>query len=202
MIRTGFMGCCGHSSRGPKDSTSGRTWLKDCTTSDSRTSISGENFDLGKKFDTIVAGDIVEHLSNVGAFLNCAKAPLSPEGRLIITSPYPFSLFHISYALLKYPKTTWNVEHAHWICPQTLNEECRRVGLKPFHSALIVDFPPPDAGCSFSCRVFLKSLGLFGGLLPETLRCSSTLFIATHAEGQGVQPYRTELVADEPQYAA
>jgi SAM-dependent methyltransferase len=160
-----------------------------------------ETFDLGRKFDTIVAGDLVEHLSNPGAFLDRAKKHLAPGGRLIVTSPYPFSLFHMSYALIKYPKTTWNVEHTHWICPQTLAEGCRRVGLRPMHSGLIVDYAPADRDTSLAYRVLVKTLVLFDRLVPERLRGSSVFFVATHADAVDLRPYRSELAASEVQFA-
>jgi len=160
-----------------------------------------ETLDLGQRFDTIVAGDIVEHLSNLGAFLQRAHEHLEPEGRLIVTSPYPFSLFHMSYAVFKYPKTTWNVEHTHWICPQTFTEACRRAGLKAMHSALIADYAPPDQDSSVSYRVFVKSLAVLGGLIPDRLRCSSVLFVATRAEESDVRPYRADQFAHKSKVA-
>ena len=84
-----------------------------------------ETFELGRQFDTIVAGDLIEHLSNPGAFLRQAAKHLAPNGRLILTTPYPFCLVQFVYALMKYPRTTWNLEHTHWLCPQTVTEACR-----------------------------------------------------------------------------
>jgi SAM-dependent methyltransferase len=149
-----------------------------------------ETFDLNLQFDSIVAGDIVEHLSNAGAFLDRAKKHLAPNGKLIITTPYPFSLFHTSYAFLKYPRITWNVEHTHWLCPQTLIELSRRAALRPVHWELILDYPLDDTSLAY--RTFVKMLGLFGRLIPERLRCSSMLFVLTHAVEADVRPYRLD----------
>ncbi len=41
-----------------------------------------QNFRLGREFDVIVAGDIVEHLENFEGFFNCCKAHLVPGGDL------------------------------------------------------------------------------------------------------------------------
>lgn len=46
-----------------------------------------ENFNLGKKFDVVFAGELIEHLSNPGLFLNCAKRHLRKGGKLILTTP-------------------------------------------------------------------------------------------------------------------
>ncbi|MFZ0954510.1 MAG: class I SAM-dependent methyltransferase [Candidatus Sulfotelmatobacter sp.] len=156
-----------------------------------------ETFNLGREFDTIVAGDIIEHLSNPGAFLARAKKHLAPGGRLIITTPYPFCLLGMGYALVKYPRTTWNLEHTHWVCPQTLKEACRRAGLQPMYSGLILDYAALEADSSLAYRALVKSLGLFGRLVPERLRCSSILFVATQVEESDLRQYRTGNIAGE-----
>jgi SAM-dependent methyltransferase len=150
-----------------------------------------EAFDLGRQFDTIVAGDIIEHLSNVGAFLEHAKKHLRYGGRLVMTTPYAFSLLHMSYALVKYPRTSWNVEHTLWFCQQTLSEACRRAGLRPLHSELILDYVTGTHSLPYS--VLVKGLSLFGRLVPARQRCSSILFVATPAEETNTKPYREEL---------
>jgi 2-polyprenyl-3-methyl-5-hydroxy-6-metoxy-1,4-benzoquinol methylase len=35
--------------------------------------VNAEDFDLDRKFETIVVGELIEHLSNPGKFLECAK---------------------------------------------------------------------------------------------------------------------------------
>ena len=46
-----------------------------------------ENHDFGKKFDVIVAGDVIEHLNNPGLFLANVARHLKDDGKLIITTP-------------------------------------------------------------------------------------------------------------------
>jgi len=58
-----------------------------------------QNFCLDRKFDVIVCAEVMEHLKNPGAFLECAKKHLRPNGRLVITVPnayYTHLLFHHS----------------------------------------------------------------------------------------------------------
>lgn len=62
---------------------------------------SAENFDFGKKFDAIFAGDLIEHLSNLGLFLDSCKRNLKDDGRLIITTPNCFNMFNLTEKLLK-----------------------------------------------------------------------------------------------------
>lgn len=46
-----------------------------------------ENFSLSRKFDVIVASELIEHLSNPGLFLKCARSHLRRGGRLVLTTP-------------------------------------------------------------------------------------------------------------------
>lgn len=49
-----------------------------------------EKFSLDEVFDVIVAGELIEHLSNPGAFLDCARQHLRPDGMLLLTTPNRF----------------------------------------------------------------------------------------------------------------
>jgi 2-polyprenyl-3-methyl-5-hydroxy-6-metoxy-1,4-benzoquinol methylase len=46
-----------------------------------------EAYDFKRKFDIIVAGDVIEHVSNQGLFLDNIKRHLKDDGTLIITTP-------------------------------------------------------------------------------------------------------------------
>ena len=84
---------------------------------------------LGKTFDTIVAGELIEHLPNPGTFLENMSQHLNPDGTLVITTPNPF-----------YSKQTWKIwrhsqpsvheEHTCWFDPITLTTLCQMSGLK------------------------------------------------------------------------
>jgi len=50
---------------------------------------------LNKKFNVIVAGEIIEHLENPGLFLDNIKNFLNDDGILIITTPNIFLLRYI-----------------------------------------------------------------------------------------------------------
>lgn len=49
-----------------------------------------QDFDLGRQFDTVFAGEIIEHLDNVHGFLTSVRRHLKPAGRLILTTPNVF----------------------------------------------------------------------------------------------------------------
>ena len=136
-----------------------------------------QDFQLERSFDTVVAGELIEHLSAPAAFLGRAANHLKPGGRIVLTTPYPFSAHHVLYALLKYPRTCSNSEHAMWFCPSTLPVLAARVGLKVTHWELLEDYP---GGAGLKTKVFTV---LVRPLLPRRLRCNAMLFVLTRDSG-------------------
>jgi len=56
-----------------------------------------ESFNFrGVRFDTIIASELIEHLSNPGLFLDSCKKHLKPGGVLLITTPNCFNLYNIA----------------------------------------------------------------------------------------------------------
>jgi SAM-dependent methyltransferase len=78
-----------------------------------------ETVNLDKKFGIIVAGDIIEHLSNQGLFLRNMKKHLKENGKLIISTPNIKSRWLISPT---------NPEHVLWHSKQTLIQLMERHG--------------------------------------------------------------------------
>lgn len=58
--------------------------------------LNAEDFELNKKFDVIFAGDLIEHLSNPGKFLDKSRKHIKEDGRLIITTPNTFNFFNLA----------------------------------------------------------------------------------------------------------
>ena len=81
-----------------------------------------ETVNLGKKFDVVVAGDIIEHLDNAGLFLDNMKKHLKKDGLLIISTP---NVKSIAFAFFKGNKT-----HTAWYCKYTLSYLLRQHGFK------------------------------------------------------------------------
>lgn len=71
-----------------------------------------EDFDLGRTFDVAIAGEIIEHVNNVGAFLRTVRRHLRPGGKLVITTPNPWFLGHAWQAFFAEPEE--NPEHTAW----------------------------------------------------------------------------------------
>ena len=134
-----------------------------------------ETFDLGSTFDTIVAGELIEHLSNPGRFLERARAHLGPEGRLVLSTPYPFSIAYSLYALLKYPSTCENREHTMWFCVGTLGELAQRAGFKVDHLELAEDYD--ETSPSRVYRAMVRAIRLLRPLLPDRLTANAMVLV-------------------------
>jgi 2-polyprenyl-3-methyl-5-hydroxy-6-metoxy-1,4-benzoquinol methylase len=134
-----------------------------------------ETFDLHEKFDSIIAGELIEHLSNPGLFLEQARKHLKPGGRLIITTPTPFSLLNFLYAHMKYPRTCQNDQHAMWFCAQTLRTLFARYGFKEEYMSLIKDYELENDSIKY--KIFAYIMVYFGFLLPNKLKCNDMLFV-------------------------
>jgi SAM-dependent methyltransferase len=90
-------------------------------------------FDLGRPFDVIVAGDVIEHLNNPGQFLERCAMHMAPGSLLVLTTPNPFNLEQAVRALLQ-NSTVVNEDHTAWFDPEVLWELTSRHGLR------VVDF--------------------------------------------------------------
>lgn len=80
-----------------------------------------QNFSLNRKFDVIVAGDLIEHLTNFEGFFNSVKKHLKAEGKLIINTPNAFSF----YVLTGINRPAFH-EHTCWFDHVTLTQLVER----------------------------------------------------------------------------
>ncbi|MGE0407215.1 MAG: methyltransferase domain-containing protein [Candidatus Korobacteraceae bacterium] len=100
-----------------------------------------EEMDFVERFDTIVAGEIIEHLSSPGRFLKGCRRALKQGGRLILSTPNPYSIMYF----LMYAKNfdrAFNMQHSCWFCPQTLRELLSRSGFEIEKLSLLDDLRP------------------------------------------------------------
>ena len=139
----------------------------------------GDAEDLGatfgeRRFDSIVAGELIEHLGSPLSFLCSARDLLKPGGRIIITTPYPFSLFQFLFALKNFPRTCSNPEHSVWLCPTTLGELATRAGLRVHSWRLIEDYVLNE---DLLYRWFIRALRALRWVLPLRLRANTMVFV-------------------------
>ena len=138
---------------------------------------SAESFNFNRTFDVVFAGDIVEHLSNPGLFLECVKQHLTSDGRLIITTPNGFNLFILLEKLFK-SEPNVNKDHVTYFNTTVLTQLLKRHGFEVTSVNYIDSFKP-------EVSVLRRIVGALNGLLKViTSKYLETLVIVAkkHAE--------------------
>lgn len=86
-----------------------------------------ECFDKNDSFDIIIAGEILEHLGNVGAFLKNIRSIMRRDSILILTVPNAHSLK--SFIRVLQGKEIVNSDHLYYFSQATVEHLCKRYNL-------------------------------------------------------------------------
>jgi 2-polyprenyl-3-methyl-5-hydroxy-6-metoxy-1,4-benzoquinol methylase len=100
-----------------------------------------EDFDFGVPFSVIFAGDLIEHLSNPGSFLAACKKNLTPDGRLILTTPNCFNLFNLMEKISKYEPTV-DKDHTMYFNTRTLKKLLEKNGFSAIDVSYVYTLNP------------------------------------------------------------
>jgi SAM-dependent methyltransferase len=84
---------------------------------------------IDRKFEVIVVGHLIEHLSSFEGLMTNLRRLLAPDGVVLICTPNPFFREQYFYSALKNDILV-NQEHTCWIDPVTLDQLSRRFGLE------------------------------------------------------------------------
>lgn len=87
-----------------------------------------ERMNLGRKFEVVVAGELIEHLSNPGLFLERVKEHLDPGGKLILTSPNAWAIGNLIRAAFGRKLKGINRGHVAWYDLVMLEQLLKRHG--------------------------------------------------------------------------
>jgi SAM-dependent methyltransferase len=128
-----------------------------------------QDFDVGEKFDVVLAGELIEHLDNVHGFLQSVHRHLGPDGRLVLTTPNPFYFMNFVYRIAGRPRV--NAEHTCWFCPDTLPQVLVRNDFEVVELRFVGHRSPSS---------FRRIVGgIARSLLPKNLRDDTILVVAT-----------------------
>jgi SAM-dependent methyltransferase len=132
----------------------------------------------GEKFDTIIAGELIEHLESPGAFLRGCRSRLAKGGRLVLSTPNVFTPMNFIGYIAKYDRWA-NPEHTCWFDPQTINELLERCGFS-LKELRFVDniLPDPDARPYAPLTAFAKVWKAARIVIPARFRTTMVI----HAE--------------------
>jgi len=88
-----------------------------------------QDFALGEKYDVVVAGDLIEHLSNFDGFFTCVRNHLRDDGVLLIATPNPWHWVRCVRSAMG-QRIIVNPEHTTWFCPDTVRLIGKRFGFE------------------------------------------------------------------------
>ena len=88
-----------------------------------------QKFNLNRKFDFILASNIIEHLNNLGGFLDSIKKHLKPQGVCVIITPNAYSIINFLGVLIT-GKRRINPGHTMWQSAETLEILLKRYNMK------------------------------------------------------------------------
>ncbi len=84
--------------------------------------------DIGRRFERIVIGDVIEHVDNPVRLLQFARRHLADGGCIFVSTPNPYWLGFIA-RVLREGTLIANAEHISWVTPSMAIEIGRRAGL-------------------------------------------------------------------------
>ncbi|MGH9177588.1 MAG: class I SAM-dependent methyltransferase [Acidimicrobiales bacterium] len=101
------------------------------------------HFDLGRTFEVVFAGELIEHLDDVRGFLRSVRRHLRGDGRLVLTTPSTFYLANFVYRLRGSARV--HPEHTCWFCASTIRQVLATNGFTVTHLDYVGHQPPTPA---------------------------------------------------------
>jgi len=146
-----------------------------------------------EKFDTIVLGEIIEHLENPGACLEGCRRALKPGGRIIISTPEYF-LRHAHAHVLQEFRPRLQRRARRVVLPQTLRTMVERCGLR-IESFRFVDDLAPDVVSDLPYRLFAYLWLGVRWIFPQRYRNTMVVVCVPAEKGDVVTAAAREMVS-------
>jgi SAM-dependent methyltransferase len=126
-----------------------------------------ETYLTSEPYEVVFAGDLIEHLSNPGMFLNCSYRNLVNGGALVFSTPNTYSLAKLVRVVMRLTnEPPVNPEHTFYFTPQTLQQLVVRHGFR-VEKVAYCDFEYTAAHGSFFKRAQLTLNSLFSRWFPQ-----------------------------------
>lgn len=82
----------------------------------------------GRRFDTVIAGELIEHVENPYSFLRDIRTVLGPEGRLVLSTPNPLG-FPVAFAeIIRDRRRFYSEDHTYYFLPRWVERMLQRTG--------------------------------------------------------------------------
>lgn len=117
---------------------------------------------LSRRFDLIVAGEVLEHVDAPGKFMTNCATMLRPGGRLVISVPNPWYFNAVLKSVSRRQTFVDSADHVGWYDASTLLELGQRSGLQLLKFAGIAVRNPKTTGAKlfFSMQPMIVSCGV------------------------------------------
>lgn len=120
-----------------------------------------------RKFQMVVAADVVEHLSNFGMFLDGIKSLLEPQGKLILTTPSAFSIKRMVPMMLMGTERV-HPDHTAYYSLATLKRILTRYGFE-IENSVMFQWKNPTWKNRLVNLSFMPFVALSGGRLSDEI---------------------------------
>jgi SAM-dependent methyltransferase len=115
---------------------------------------------LKRKFEVIVASELIEHLNNFGMFLDGVRDSLADNGRVVITTPNAFFSMYYVYMLLRMKPQIWP-EHTCLFDEMTATELFKRHGFEVERFEYMNDLSNVSAPIKFLFSLWNRRFGTY-----------------------------------------
>ena len=120
-----------------------------------------ENFDLGEKYDMVVAGEIIEHLTNHRGVLDSVRRHLREDGEIVMSVPNSGALFYV-FGTLLFGHETDSWDHTCMFTPITFCVLLRKCG---FRAKRIILNQPGFGNMYHHSALWMKILGITNNII-------------------------------------
>jgi SAM-dependent methyltransferase len=79
-----------------------------------------DNVLAGRKFDTVIAGELIEHLERPYDFLRALRSVLAPGGRVVLSTPSPVAFPTFWFELVRSKRRFYERGHTYYFAPRWL----------------------------------------------------------------------------------